>query len=76
MGQKHHTLGRKSKSQIPFDMSTDFNQLLVYLKYGPNPASFRLFSSFSQCNKKYSTKFDYLKAWTVGLGFESRTTVW
>ena len=29
-----------------------------YFKYGPNPASFCLFSSFSQYNDKFSTKFD------------------
>ena len=33
--------------------------MFFYKKYGPNPASFCLFSSFSQYNDKYSTKFDY-----------------
>ena len=28
-------------------------------KYGPNPASFCLFSSFPQYNDKYGTIFDY-----------------
>ena len=33
--------------------------VLFIFKYGPNPASFCLFSSFPQCNDKYSTKFGY-----------------
>ena len=35
---------------------------ILFFKYGPNPTSFCLFSSFSQCNDKYCTKFDYIKA--------------
>ena len=31
------------------------------IKNGHNPASFCLFSSFSQHNNKYSTKFDFKK---------------
>ena len=46
---------------------------LIFLKYGPNPASFSLFSSFSQPNDKYSTKFDYIKALMACLGFEPGT---
>ena len=33
--------------------------MVLFLKNGPNPASFCLFSSFSQHNDKYITKFDF-----------------
>ena len=46
----------------------------LFIKYGPNPTSQRLYSSSSQCNDKYSTKFDYIKlrwcAWESNLGLQ------
>ena len=42
--------------------------LFILFKIGPNPASFCLFSSFSQHNDKYNTKFHYLKAWDLNPG--------
>ena len=44
--------------------------------YGPNLASYCLFSSFSQYNDKYSTNFDYIKAQMVCMGFKPWTAGW
>ena len=48
----------------------------VVLKYGPNPASFRLFSFFSQCENKYCTNLNINeKSKDVVMGFEPKTAV-
>ena len=42
------------------ELFTVCNGPILFLN-GPNPASFCLFSTFSQHNDKYNTKFDYKK---------------
>ena len=45
------------KNVFPF-LKNWANPFLLFFKYGPNPASFCLYSSFSQYNDKYSAIFD------------------
>ena len=55
---------------------------MFFLKNGQFPASFCLFSSFSQHNVNYSTKFDYKKhRWTrtrggMMVGADESTELW
>ena len=49
----------------------EVSQTKMFFKYGPNPASFCLISSFSQYNDKHSTKFDY-KSIDGVLGIQTR----
>ena len=62
----------KRKNACPTHMPR-YKFLKMNFEYGPNPASFYLFSSFSQHNDKYGTKLDYLKTYMVWLGFEPGT---